>query len=91
MYRSDLVPVSYLNTSRDPELTLSFSPTSIGAYRLLKQLEGTIVLMKSQFGFQEKETEQILMIFSPDNMYRLILTGNSSFLSPSFLVLTISL
>lgn len=84
VYRHDLVPLDALNASSSGvHVRLSFRPTSIGAHRLVMQLHASVALLQSQFGLSERDTEQVVMLFAPDNIYRLILTGNRRMTSPS--------
>ena len=64
----------YLSSIYFPSLTSSHSrPTSLGAYRFLRQIEVAVKGME-QMGLGENDTEEVLQLMSPDRLYTLALT-----------------
>jgi len=69
LFEYHVVPLSTNESMEDPNVTLDFVPTSLGSYRLLRQLEASINLI----GMDQADKEQILMLISPDKIYRFAL------------------
>ncbi len=87
LLRRHLRPLS-LNTSLpDPAIKLRFTPTSVGAHRLLAQVSMALQQTKQSGLISEEDLDEVVALLSPDRLYVLILTYVVSMLHTLFAAL----
>ena len=64
--------------------TFKFMPIGVGTYRGLQVLEQTIQHLRTAFKLSKVETDEVLLLLSPDNLYILALTYTVSLLHSVF-------
>lgn len=80
-----LMPLSNDTTRAHPPLRLRFLPTSVGVHRLLTVLDQAVnQVLRGSAGLSRTETDELLMLLSPDNLYVLALTYTVSMLHALF-------
>ncbi|KAK2191460.1 hypothetical protein NP493_53g18005 [Ridgeia piscesae] len=66
--------IMHINEScKEMPLTIRYYPISIGKLRLWSQMQQSLKLLQ-QFGFTEKDTDEVKGIFSDTNLYLLMMT-----------------
>lgn len=80
--RYDWQPVR--NTEPKYTLELEFRPISLGMFRFLNMIELSSKVMSEQWGFTEKEMDDVKQLFSMANVNLLLLTYAVSFLHMFF-------
>lgn len=71
---TDFMPLSTLQKDPPEHLTVAFRPTSIGEFRLLKSFDASTKMLVKDFGFSNKDIDDVKQIVTRTSLWMLSLT-----------------